>query len=217
MRKPWLITLFNKQLKGEIKDYITALLAPQQTTDEFRTLRSQAKDFTFGEISRELQDKQKLDPIFLQAKIILEQAHISEGNIRFYSDMFQNYRTSQLKQFSPAKASIYIVSFLCQRYGHINDNLTNGFYRGIRKYEQSASHYSDTQIAKEANRLSKQVKKVSDVLHVLSNSANDETMLANVLLKKIYKILPQSDLASVADFMAKVELDKKQFIWRSSK
>ena len=70
-----LITLFNKQLKGEIKDYITALLAPQQTTDEFRTLRSQAKDFTFGEISRELQDKQKLDPIFLQAKIILEQAH----------------------------------------------------------------------------------------------------------------------------------------------
>ena len=115
--------------------------------------------------------------------------------------MFQNYRTSQLKQFSPAKASIYIVSFLCQRYGHINDNLTNGFYRGIRKYEQSASHYSDTQIAKEANRLSKQVKKVSDVLHVLSNSANDETMLANVLLKKIYKILPQPDLASVADFM----------------
>ena len=70
-----LITLFNKQLKGEIKDYTTALLAPQQTTDEFRTLRSQAKDFTFGEISRELQDKQKLDPIFLQAKIILEQAH----------------------------------------------------------------------------------------------------------------------------------------------
>jgi len=147
-----LITLFNKQLKGKIKDYITALLAPHQTTDEFRTLRSQAKDFTFGEISRELQDKQKLEPIFLQAKTILEQAHISEGNMRFYSDMFQNYRTSQLKQFSPAKASIYVVSFLCQRYGHINDNLTNGFYRGIRKYEQSASQYSDAQIA---NRLRK--------------------------------------------------------------
>ncbi|TXL03654.1 hypothetical protein BMR09_14430 [Methylococcaceae bacterium CS3] len=144
----------------------------------------------------------------------MEQAHISEGNIRFYSDMFQNYRTSQLKQFTPAKASIYIVSFLCQRYGHINDNLTNGFYRGIRKYEQSASQYSDTQIAKEANRLSKQIKKVSDVLHVLANSANDETMLAKALLKNIYKILPQSDLASVADFMAKVELDKKQFIWQ---
>ncbi|TXK92714.1 hypothetical protein BMR10_17520, partial [Methylococcaceae bacterium CS4] len=42
----------------------------------------------------------------------------------------------------------------------------------------------------------------------------DETMLAKALLKNIYKILPQSDLASVADFMAKVELDKKQFIWQ---
>ncbi len=39
-------------------------------------------------------------------------------------------------------------------------------------------------------------------------------MLAKALLKKIYKILPQSDLVSVADFMAKVELDKKQFVWQ---
>ena len=209
-----LITLFNRQLKGSIKDYITALLAPHQTTDEFRTLRNQAKDFTFGEISRELQDKQKLEPIFKQAKSILEQARISDGNISFYSDMFQNYRTSQLKQFSPAKACIYVVSFLCQRYGYINDNLTNGFYRGLRKYGQSASQYSDKQIAKEASRLGKQVKKVSGVLHVLASGANDETMLAKALLNKIYKILPQSDLASVADFMEKVELDKKQFIWQ---
>ena len=142
-----LITLFNRQLKGSIKDYITALLAPHQTTDEFRTLRNQAKDFTFGEISRELQDKQKL-------------------------------------------------------------------YRGLRKYGQSASQFSDKQIAKEASRLGKQVKKVSDVLHVLASGATDETMLAKALLNKIYKILPQSDLASVADFMEKVELDKKQFIWQ---
>jgi TnpA family transposase len=209
-----LITLFNRQLKGSIKDYITALLSPHQTTDEFRTLRNQAKDFTFGEISRELQDKQKLEPIFKQAKSILEQARISDGNISFYSDMFQNYRTSQLKQFSQAKACIYVVSFLCQRYGYINDNLTNGFYRGLRKYGQSASQYSDKQIAKEASRLGKQVKKVSDVLHVLASGANDETMLAKALLNKIYKILPQSDLASVADFMEKVELDKKRFIWQ---
>lgn len=209
-----LVNLFNRQLKGSIKDYITSLLAPHQTTDEFRTLRSQAKDFTFGEISRELQDKQKLEPIFKQAKDILAQACISEGNISFYSDMFQNYRTSQLKQFSPAKACIYVVSYLCQRYGHMNDNLTNGFYRGLRKYGQSASQYSDAQIAKEASRLGKQVKKVSDVLHVLASGADDKTMLAAALLTKIYKILPQSDLASVADFMAKVELDKKQCIWQ---
>jgi len=208
-----LITLFNRQLKGNIKDYITALLAPYQTTDEFRTLRSQAKNFTFGEISRELQDKQKLEPIFKQAKIILEQARISDSNISFYSDMFQNYRTSQLKQFSPAKACIYVVSFLCQRYGHINDNLTKGFYRGLRKYGQNASQYSDTQIAKEASRLGKQVKQVSNVLHVLVDGA-EKTMLATDLLNKVYKILPQSDLASVADFMEKVELDKKQFVWQ---
>ena len=100
-------------------------------------------------------------------------------------------------------------------YGHINDNLTNGFYRGIRKYRHNASQYSDSQIANEASRLGKQVKKVSDVLHVLASSADDdETMLAKALLDKIYKILPQSDLVSVADFMAKVELDKKQFIWQ---
>jgi hypothetical protein len=48
-----------------------------KTSDTFLTclLSRLASDFTFGEISRELQDKQKLDPIFLQAKIILEQAH----------------------------------------------------------------------------------------------------------------------------------------------
>ena len=77
-------------------------------------------------------------------------------------------------------------------YGHINDNLTNGFYRGIRKYRHNASQYSDSQIANEASRLGKQVKKVSDVLHVLASGADDdETMLAKALLDKIYKILPQ--------------------------
>jgi len=209
-----LIGIFNRELRGDLKEYITTLLAPQRTTDEFRTLRHQAKDFTFGELGRELQDKQKLAPVFIQAKLIIEQACISDGNISFYSDLFQNYRTSQLKQFLPAKACIYVVSFLCNRYGHINDNLTNGFYRGIRKYQQAAASYANEQIGKEGARLGKQVKKVSDVLHVLANSASDDTLTAKDLLDKVYTILPQPDLAAVADFMSKIELDNKQFIWQ---
>jgi len=133
-----LFAIFKRELKGDIKKYITSLLAPQRTTDEFSTLRHQAKDFTFGELSRELQDKKKLTPVFIQAKQILKAASISDGNIRLYSELFQNYRTSQLKQFSIVKASIYVLSFLSHRYGHINDNLTNGFYRGIKKYHQAA-------------------------------------------------------------------------------
>jgi hypothetical protein len=122
-------------------------------------LRQQAKDFTFGELSRELHDKKKLTPVFIQAKQILKAASISDGNIRLYSELFQNYRTSQLKQFSTVKASIYVISFLSHRYGHINDNLTNGFYRGIKKYYQAATAYANEHLAKEAVRLGTQAKK----------------------------------------------------------
>ena len=145
---------------------------------KFQTLRRQAKDFTFGELSQELQDKKKLDPIFMQAKAILGLACISDGDIRLYSELFQNYRTSQLKQLSLTKACIYVVSFLCHRYGHINDNLTNGFYRGTKKYQQAAISYAEEKMSKEADRLGKQVKKVSDVLHVLASGACDENFVS---------------------------------------
>ena len=209
-----LFAIFKRELKGDIKKYITSLLAPQRTTDEFNTLRHQAKDFTFGELSRELQDKKKLTPVFIQAKQILKAASISDGNIRLYSELFQNYRTSQLKQFSIVKASIYVISFLSHRYGHINDNLTNGFYRGIKKYYQAATAYANEHIAKEAVRLGTQAKKVSDVLYVLAKTPNDENLSAQTLLDQIYRILPQPDLTAVADFMSKVELDKKKFFWK---
>lgn len=209
-----LIKILDSRLKGPIKEYISTLLAPQQTTDEFRVLRDEARDFTFGELSRELQDKKKLDPIFIQAVQVIEHAAMSDGNIRYYSELFQNYRTSQLKQFSQGKASIYIISFLCHRYRRINDNLTNGFYRAIRKYREAARAYSEEQVGKEATRLSKQAKKVSEVLKVLAGSDKDDTLLATDLLNKIYSILPQSDLSAVADFMSKIELDKKKFVWR---
>lgn len=209
-----LFAIFKRELKGDIKKYIVSLLAPQRTTDEFNTLRQQAKDFTFGELSRELQDKKKLTPVFIQAKQILKAASISDGNIRLYSELFQNYRTSQLKQFSTVKASIYVISFLSHRYGHINDNLTNGFYRGIKKYYQAATTYANEHMAKEAVRLGTQAKKVSDVLYVLAKTPNDESLSAKTLLDQIYRILPQPDLSAVADFLSKVELDKKKFFWK---
>lgn len=208
-----LVAFFKRNMQGELQEYISTLLAPERTTDEFRTLRSQAKDFTFGELSKELNDKEKLAPIFMEAQSLIKTANISDGNIRFYSELFQNYRTSQLKQFTQAKASIYVVSFLYNRYRHINDNLTNGFCRGLKKYQQAAASFADEKIGKEAIRLGEQAKKVSDVLYVLAQSATDEKLLAKSLLQQIYRILPKADLAAVADFMSKVELDKKKYVW----
>ncbi|NQY63449.1 MAG: DUF4158 domain-containing protein [Alteromonadaceae bacterium] len=209
-----LTAIFNKQLKGEFKDYIFGLLAPQKTTEKFDTLRYQAKDFTYGELSRELRDKKELDELFIQATKIINLAAISDGNVKFYAELFQNYRTSQLKQFKPAKASIYITSYLRQRYTNINDNLTNGFYRCVKKYKQASKSFSDENIVKEAGRLGKQVKKVSDILYILSNYDNARDKIAKDLLEEVYAILPQQELTAVADFMSNVELDKKRFIWK---
>ena len=92
--------------------------------------------------------------------------------------------------------------------------LSNGFYRGIKKYYQAATAYANEHIAKEAVRLGTQAKKVSDVLYVLAKTPNDESLSAKTLLDQIYRILPQPDLTAVADFMSKVELDKKKFLWK---
>ena len=209
-----LISLFKQQITGELKSYIEELLAPQRTTDEFQTLRSQAKDYTYAELSRELNDQKKLSPLFEQVSELIEMANISDGSLKYYGELFLNYRTSQLKQFQQDKATIYIVAFICKRFRKINDNLTTGFYKFIKKFLQSAKLFGNEQVVKEASRLGKQVKKVSDVLYLLADNRYESTIPVDSLLKQVYSILPQADLIAVANYMADVELDQKQFFWK---
>jgi hypothetical protein len=61
----------------------------------------------------------------------------------------------------------------------------------VSQHQEASRAFSEEQVAKEATRLSKQVKKVSEVLNVLA-SGNDDVLLATELLNKIYSILPQS-------------------------
>lgn len=208
-----LIALFRQHTTGQLKSYIEELLVPEQTTDEFQTLRSQAKDYTYTELSRELNDWKKLEPLFKRASDLIEMANISDGSLKYYGELFLNYRTSQLKQFQHGKATIYIVAFICKRFRQINDNLTTGFYKFIKKFLQSAKLFGNDQMIKEASRLGKQVKKVSDVLYLLADNKFDSTIPVESLLKQVYSILPQADLVAVANYMADVELDQRQFIW----
>lgn len=159
-----LISLFKQQITDELKSFIGELLAPQRTTDEFQTLRSQAKDYSHVELSYELNSQKKLSPLFKQVCELIEMANISDGSLKYYGELFLNYRTSQLKQ---GKATIHIVAYICKHFRQISDNLITGFSKFIKKFLQSAKLFDNEEIAKEASCLDKQVKNVSDVLCLL--------------------------------------------------
>jgi hypothetical protein len=216
------INMERNRLSSIVKEHITdneekslqELLIREDSQYLLTVLKKEPKDFTYKEISRELDKQKTLKPLYELADKLLPMLEISNDNIRYYSSLINYYSIFRIKRLHTGISKVYIICFIYYRYQRINDNLINTLIFYVRKYIDQAKVGAKLQIyllKAEGNRQADNASKVLNLF--IDDKIPDNTVFGDV--KKIaFSILQKDKFPLVTQYISKAKFDEKEFLWK---
>jgi len=129
-----LITVVRTQLKSSGREALKGLLDDPQGLYEITLLKREPKDFSLGEIKREIQRGEQIRPLYHLAKQVLPHLDISNESIKYYASLVTYYSVFRLKQLEEQVVEVYLLCFVYHRYQRLHDNLINSLIHNVRRY-----------------------------------------------------------------------------------
>ncbi len=132
-----LATMLHTLLSSEECVALDSLLT---STDELYTitlLKRQPKDFSLGEMRREITRGEHLAQLYTLARRIVPKLDISREGITYYSSLVSYYSVFRLKQLDTWIVYLYLLCFVVHRYQRFNDNLLTCFIHLVKQYSES--------------------------------------------------------------------------------
>jgi TnpA family transposase len=200
-----LITLVRDQLRPFDIAALKGLMADTQGLYEITQLKREPKDFSAGEIKREIQRGEQLGHLYQLAQVLLLELKISNESIKYYASLVGYYSVHRLKQLNEWMVYVYLLCFAYHRYQRLHDNLINCLIYNIRRY---------TDDAKTAAKDNLNLRKAGRVLKLFTDSSIAETTPFEAVQATAFAILDRQQLEVVADHMVtNARFDETAFQW----
>jgi len=97
------------------------LLAPSDRLYAITLLKREPKDFSLGEMRREIARGAQLVPLYHLATRMVPLLAISNEGITYYASLVTYYSVFRLQQLDPWVVSLYLLCFVFHRYQRLND------------------------------------------------------------------------------------------------
>jgi len=133
-----LATMLHTLLSSEERLALDALLQEADERYPITWLKRQPKDFSFGEMRREMTRGASLAHLYTVAKRIVPQLDISREGITYYSSLGSYYSVFRLKQLDTWTVYLYLLCFVFHRYQRFNDHLLTCFIHLVKQYADEA-------------------------------------------------------------------------------
>ena len=127
-------------------------------------LRKEPKDFSYKEMSLEINKCTTVKPVFTFACQFLAELEISNENIKYYASLVDYYTIYKLSRMSTGMVYVYLLCFVHNRYQRIKDNLLNCLISHVRKYSDQAKQFARDQVYTQKVEGNENLNKISKVL-----------------------------------------------------
>jgi len=220
--------LVGKALTAEVKRLATmlqTLLSSQECltldsllpeTDKLSTitlLKRQPKDFSLGEMRRELVRGEHLVQLYKVATRIVPKLGISRENIMYYSSLVSYYSVFRLKQLDRWIVSLYLLCFVVHRYQRFNDNLLTCFIHLVKQYSDDAKATAKGAVYEHLRSSNQDLPKAGEVLKLFTADYELNTSF-NTVQEKAFALLDRQRSLSVADsLLNEASFDEIAFEW----
>ena len=124
-----LIGLVRSRLQASDIETLELLLDDTTGLYEITQLKRQPKDFSLGQIKREIERGRQIAPLYRLAHDLLPDLQISNESITYYASLVGYYSVYKLKRLDQSVAYLYLLCFLFHRYQRLHDNLINSRVR----------------------------------------------------------------------------------------
>ena len=126
--------------KIPIRETLNILLSDSEGLYEVTQLKREPKDFSLGEIKREIHRGEQIHNLYRLAEKLLPHLLISNESIKYYASLVTYYSVFRLKRFDQPLVYLYLLCFVYHRYQRLHDNLINSLIHNVRQYMEAFEH-----------------------------------------------------------------------------
>jgi len=206
-------TMLHAHLSSEECVALDALLTE---TDELYTitrLKRQPKDFSFGEMRREMACGEHLAHLYPLARRIVPTLDISREAITYYSSLVSYYSVYRLKQLDTWTIYLYLLCFVFHRYQRFNDNLLTCFIHLVKQYADEAKATAKRAVADYRGTSNYDLPKAGEVLKLFTVEYEHHTPFGSVQ-EHAFALLDLQRLTRVAEYLVnEASCDEIAFEW----
>ncbi|ETW95400.1 MAG: transposase [Candidatus Entotheonella factor] len=209
-----LATILSRYLSRSDKQRLNELLEDSAGLYEITQLKREPKDFSAGEIKREIQRGDQIRDLYLLADKLLPDLDISNESIKYYASLVNYYSVYKLKRFDELTTYLYLLCFVYHRYQTLHDNLIQCFVHHVRQFREAAKEEGKEQVYQQHREGNEKLDKAAQILKLFTDSSIARQTPFHQVQSRAFGILdgPQIDL--VADHIATdVKVDETAFQW----
>lgn len=207
-------TLLQQKLTAPEIKQLDDLLSDSGSLYEITNLKREARDFSLGEIRREIERGIKIKELYQAAKEILPVLEISNQSIAHYASLVAYYRVDKLKRFDSWKTYLYLLCFIHHRYGRLHDILINCLLYRVRLYSDQAKLFAVEKLSSINLTTNQTLVKAAACLRVLTDEEIPPETPFGIVRQKALKILDKDAINQFTDhILQENQFDETEFRW----
>jgi len=178
-------------------------------------LKKEPKDFTYGEISEEVNKRKSLSNFYKISSSILPLLGISNENVKYYASLVEYYTIYKLQRMA-AKSNIvtaYLLCFVYNRYQKVNENLVNTFIYYVRGYIADAKDYAKEKVYDYKMEGNKGLNNLSKILDLFTDDSISDDIEFGQVKEIAFGILEKEKFPFLSTYISKTRFDQKEFVW----
>jgi len=209
-----LITIIQTYLTNADRETLQRLLGDVQGLYEITLLKREPKDFSLGEIKREIGRGEQIRPLYHLAQRVLPYLDISNESIKYYASLVSYYSVFRLKQLDGRVVEIYLLCFIYHRYQRLHDNLIHSLIHNVRRFTDEAKGAAKEQVYAYHIESNQNLQKAGQVLKLFTDDGIDGNTPFQTVQTRAFAILDPQKLARIADQIATdARFDETAFQW----
>lgn len=195
-------------------DILNRLLEDTPGLYEITQLKREPKDFSLGEVKREINRGEHIQPLYHLAQRMLLVLDISNESIKYYASLVTYHSVFRLKRLTQGIVHVYLLCFVYHRYQRVHDNLINSLIYKVRRYVEEAKNAAKERVYEYQVENNQNLQKAGQVLKLFTDNSIAKTASFQDVRIKAFEILEPQKLAFVADHIAsQATFDETAFQW----
>ncbi|MEM6867800.1 MAG: Tn3 family transposase [Cyanobacteria bacterium J06629_19] len=181
---------------------------------EITQLKREPRDFSLGEIKREIFRGEQIQTLYPLAQRLLPALDISNESIKYYASLVTYYSVFRLKRLPQGIVHVYLLCFILNRYQRLHDNLISSLRYKVKRYVDAAKDAAKEKVYEYRIENNKNLEKAGQVLKLFTDENIPEDASFQAVQATAFGILERQKLAFVAEhIVSQAQFDETAFQW----
>jgi len=198
-----LATVLRTNLTPEECAALDTLLGSDSGLHPITQLKHDPKDFSLGEMRREIERATALRPLAQLADRLFPQLDISNEGIKYDAALARYYSIFRLRQLDTRTTYVYLLCFAFHRYQRAHDHLLTCFLHKVKAFVDEGKGAAKDRAAAHHVADQRDLPKAGAVLKLFTTEPGDGTTSFSAVQAKAFAILDRPRLERVAAHLAK--------------